>query len=174
MHFASCRAYLCLLADGSFRESVPRVKGCWASSFYSILPQWKQKAIGLVSAAFFCIYLPHPCSAAGLRFVQSLGVCAGMMFGDLESLGPQRWRWLFWIVVFFQSLVYPISASYMRYPVPARTRSTDLREQLRNVDWGGSLLAFGMIASFISILSLGNHTFPWNVSVLQIYPAICF
>ena len=79
-------------------------------------------------------------------------------------MGPGQWRWLFWVTAFLQTIVYPISAAYMRYPVPHRTRSTNIRDQLTAVDWGGSILIFGIIASLLTILALGNHTFPWNVS----------
>lgn len=170
--FAFCSGYLCLFAEELFRPWVPRVNGWWALSSYSILPQWRRRAIGLVSEGFHRFtHLIHCRSSAGLKFAQSLGFCTGLMLGGASPLGPERWRWLFWIPAFIQSTVYPISASYMRYPVPRRTRSTDLGKQLRDIDWGGSLLAFGIIGSLFTILSLGNHTFPWNVSPLVTHPS---
>ncbi|KAL9129802.1 MAG: hypothetical protein Q9217_001839 [Psora testacea] len=100
------------------------------------------------------------------RSIQGVGgggliALTNILVTDLVPLRVREnvnWRWIFYINFPFIGLAFPFVFFFLRLDFKA----TQLREQLRRIDWIGSILFVGSTTSFLIPISWGGVFYSWS------------
>lgn len=94
-----------------------------------------------------------------IGMIWGLGTILGPIVGGLFAQ-EATWRWAFYINLVLAGIFGPILLymSPTNQPAPEMT----LRQKLRAIDWLGSVLFAGVLASYVVALTFGGSIWPWS------------
>ncbi|KAK3112558.1 hypothetical protein LTR53_011051 [Teratosphaeriaceae sp. CCFEE 6253] len=88
----------------------------------------------------------------------AVGSISGTVIGGAFAVGPQLWRWIFWINLPFLAVAAPLVAFFLNL----HFKQTSIMQQLRRIDWIGGVLFIGSTTGFLIPITWGGTMYAWT------------